>query len=152
MAYSVREERQSLATSLREELDEAERVIIQLRRDNVESFLQLLDSIDDRFTQLQSSGLDLRPEQTRWSSLHSKLQREAGRLMRVVDAASGLGSLRQTNPPAQGMWWHLDAVVAAARRSFIRRLGTTIGTVVAFLATVWVLFTFVIPADANSVL
>ena len=38
MAYSVREERQSLATSLREELDEAERVIIQLRRDNVESF------------------------------------------------------------------------------------------------------------------
>ena len=47
MAYSVREERQSLATSLREDLDEAERVIIQLRRDNVESFLQLLDSIDE---------------------------------------------------------------------------------------------------------
>ena len=64
MAYSVREERQSLATSLREEIDEAERVIIQLRRDNVESFLQLLDSIDDRFTQLQPNGLDLRPEQS----------------------------------------------------------------------------------------
>lgn len=56
MAYSVREERQSLATSLREELDEAERVIIQERQDNVESFLQLLDSIDERFTQLETSG------------------------------------------------------------------------------------------------
>ena len=66
MAYSVREERQSLATSLREELDEAERVIIQVWRDNVESFLQLLDSIEERFTQLETSGLDLRPEQTRW--------------------------------------------------------------------------------------
>ncbi len=76
MAYSVREERQSLATSLREELDEAERVIIQVRRDNVESFLVLLDSIDERFTQLEASGLDLRPEQTRWRGLHSKLQRE----------------------------------------------------------------------------
>ncbi len=47
MAYSVREERQSLATSLREELDEAGRVVIRLRRDNVESFVLLLDSIDE---------------------------------------------------------------------------------------------------------
>ena len=31
MAYSVREERQSLATSLREDLAEAERLIVQLR-------------------------------------------------------------------------------------------------------------------------
>ncbi len=152
MAYSVREERQSLANSLREGLDEAERLIIQLRRDNVESFLQLLDSIDERFTQLEASGLDLRPEQTRWSSLHSKLQREAGRVMRAVDAAGGLEKLRETNSPAQGLWWHLDAVVAADRRRFIRRLGTRLGTVVACLAIVWALFTFVIPADANSVI
>ena len=82
MAYSVREERQSLATSLREDLAEAERLIIQLRRDNVESFLQLSDSIDARFTQLESSGLDLRPEQSRWGSLQSKLRREANRVMR----------------------------------------------------------------------
>ncbi|MDE0312404.1 MAG: hypothetical protein OXI52_09080 [Caldilineaceae bacterium] len=149
MAYSVREERQSLATSLREELDEAERIIIQVRRDNVESFLQLLDSIEDRFAQLASSGLDLRPEQTRWSGLHSKLQREAGRVMRAVDAAGGLAQLRETNSPAQGLWWHLDTVVAAARRRFIRRLGTTVGTVVACLAIVWILFTYVIPARAN---
>ncbi len=152
MAYSVREERQSLANSLREGLDEAERFIIQLRRDNVESFLQLLDSIDERFTQLEASGLDLRPEQTRWSSLHSKLQREAGRVMRAVDAAGGLEKLRETNSPGQGLWWHLDAVVAADRRRFIRRLGTRLGTVVACLAIVWALFTFVIPADANSVI
>ncbi len=152
MAYSVREERQSLATSLREELDEAERVVIQLRRDNVESFLQLLDSIDERFTQLEASGLDLRPEQTRWSGLHSRLQREAGRVMRAVDAAGGLAALRETNPPAQGLWWHLDMVATAARRRFIRRLGTMVGTVAACLAMVWILFTFVIPADANSVI
>ena len=152
MAYSVREERQSLATSLREALDEAESAVIQLRRDNVESFLQLLDSIDERFMQLASSGLDLRPEQTRWHSLHSKLQREAGRVMRAVDAAGGMASLRERNPPAQGLWWHLDAVAAADRRRVIRRLGATIGTVVACLAMVWALFTFVIPADANSVI
>lgn len=152
MAYSVREERQSLATSLREELDEAERAAIQLRGDNVEPFLQLLDGIDERFMQLASSGLDLRPERTRWRSLHGKLQREAGRVMRAVDAAGGMAPLRGRNPPAQGLWWHLDAVAAAERRRVIRRLGTTVGTVVACLAMVWALFTYVIPADANSVI
>ena len=121
MAYSVREERQSLATSMREDLAEAERLIIQLRRDNVESFLQLLDSIDARFTQLESSGMDLRPEQSRWGSLHSKLRREANRVMRLLNAAGGVEKLRQANPPAQGLWWRLDAVVAAARRHFIRQ-------------------------------
>ena len=117
MAYSVREERQGLATSLRDELDEAERLIIQVRRDNVESFLQLLDSIDERFTQLETSGLDLRPEQTRWRGLHSKLQREAGRVMRAVDAAGGLASLRETNHPAQGcggIWTRWSPRPAAA--------------------------------------
>ena len=152
MAYSVRQERQSLATSLRQELDEAERVVIQLRRDNVEPFLQLLDSIDRRFTQLASRGLDLRPEQTRWNSLQGRLQREAGRVMRAADAAGGLASLRARNAPAQGLWWHLDAVAAADRRRSIRRLGAAIGTAVASLALIWSLFTFVIPADANSVI
>ena len=78
--YSVREERQSLATSLRDKLAEAERLILQLRRDNAESYLQLLDSIDECFSQLESSGLDLRPEQARWGSLQSKLRSEAGRV------------------------------------------------------------------------
>ena len=152
MAYSVREERQSLAISLREDLDEAERLIVQLRRHNVESFLQLLDNIEERFTQLESSGLDLRPEQTRWGSLQSKLRSEAGRVKRVLDVAGGLEGLRQANPPALGMWWRLDAVVAAARRHFIRRLGMTVGTISALLAIVWALLTFVFPPDPNTII
>ena len=100
MAYSIREARRSLATSLREDLAEAERLIVQLRRDNVESFLLLLDSIDDRLIELASSGLDMRPEETRWASLQGQLRREAGRVMRVADAAGGLAQLREANPPA----------------------------------------------------
>ncbi len=151
MAYSVREERQSLANSLREDLGEAERMIVQLRRDNVEQFLQLLDRIEDLFVQLESGGLDLRPEYTRWGSLQSKLRREAGRIVRVVDAAGGLEQLRQANPPAEGFWWRLDAVVAEARRRLVRRLGITFGTIVVVLAVVWVLLTFVFPPDPNTV-
>lgn len=151
MAYSVREERQGLATSLREDLAEAERLIVQLRRDNVEAFLQLMDRIDGSFTLLETSGLDLRPEQTRWGSLLSKLSREAGRVMRSIDVAGGLEQLRKANPPAEGMWWQLDAVVATARRRLIRRLGITIGTIAAVLAVVWALLTYVFPPDPNTV-
>ena len=151
MAYSVREERQSLAVSLREDLAKAERAMVQLRRDNVESFLQLLDGIEERFEQLEPSGLDLRTEFTRWFSLQSKLQREASRISRVLDLAGGLEQLRQANLPAQGMWWHLDEVVAAARRRLIRRLGMTTGTIVGILAIVWVLLTFVFPPDPNTI-
>ena len=151
MAYSVREERQGLATSLREDLAEAERLIVQLRRDNVEAFLQLMDRIEESFTLLETSGLDLRPEQTRWGSLLSKLRSEAGRVMRTIDVAGGLDQLRQANPPAEGLWWKLDAVVAAARRRLIRRLGITVGTIAAVLAVVWGLLTFVFPPDADTV-
>ncbi|MCY3993988.1 MAG: hypothetical protein OXF50_22380 [Caldilineaceae bacterium] len=151
MAYSVREERQSLAVSLREDLAEAERMIVQLRRHNVEQFLQLLDLIEERFLELESYGLDLRPEYTRWASLHSKLRREAGRIVRVIDVAGGLDTLRQANPPAEGFWWRLDAVVAESRRRLLRRLGITLGTIVALLVVVWVLLTFVFPPDPNTV-
>ena len=151
MAYSVREERQSLATILRDRLDEAERAVLQLRRDNAESFLVLLDSIEDCFSQLESSGLDLRPEQTRWQSLQGKLRSDAGRIVRVLDGAGGLRQLRTRNSPAQGMWWRLDEVVAANRRNLIRRLSLTFGTVALVAAMVWALFEF-IPVDANTVI
>lgn len=151
MAYSVREERQSLANSLREDIGEAERMIVQVRRDTVEQFLLLLDRIEDRFAQLESSGLDLRPEYTRWGSLQSKLRREAGRIVRVIDVAGGLDQLRKANPPAEGLWWRLDAVVAEARRRLVRRLSITFGTIVGVLALIWVLLTFVFPPDPNTV-
>lgn len=152
MAYSVREERQSLANSLREDLAQAERVIVQVRRDNVAPFLQLLDRIEDRFGQLEASGVDLRPEYTRWTSLHSKLQREAGRVVRAADLAGGLEKLRQNNAPARGAWWHLDTVVAANRRHLIRRLSISVGTIAILLVSIWVLLTYVFPPDPNTVI
>ena len=115
MAYTVREERRSLATSLQDDLAEAERVILQLPTDNVEWFLQRLDRIDEHFIQLESSGLDLRPEQTRRGSFHSKLRSEAGRVTRVLDAAGGLEQLHQANPPAWSAQTIISGVVSSAR-------------------------------------
>lgn len=152
MAYSVREERQSLANSLREDLAQAERVIVQVRRDNVAPFLQLLDRIEDRFGQLEASGVDLRPEYTRWTSLHSKLQREAGRVVRAANLAGGLEKLRQNNAPARGAWWHLDTVVAANRRHLIRRWSISVGTIAILLVSIWALLTYVFPPDPNIVI
>lgn len=151
MAYSVREERQSLATILRDKLDQAERAVLLLRRDNAESFLLLLDGVEECFSQLESSGLDLRPEQTRWLSLQAKLRSDAGPIVRVLDSAGGLRQLRERNFPAHGIWWRLDEVAAANRRNAIRKLGLTFATVALLVVTVWTLFEF-IPVDANTVI
>lgn len=111
-----------------------------------------MDNIQGRFTQLETSGLDLRTEQTRWGSLLSKMHLEAPRIKRVLDLAGGLEQLRQANPPAQGLWWSLDEVVAASRRRTLRRLTRTGASIFAFLAIIWALLTFVFPPDPNTVL
>ena len=151
MAYSVRQERQGIATELRNNLDEAERLIIQLRRENVLAFLRLLDRTEECFGQLESGGVDLRPEQARWTSLHGKLRADAKRIMRVVDNAGGFRQMR-SHSSETGLWWRLDEVVAADRRHLFLKLGTAFGVMVAVLALVWILFEFVIPVDDNTVI
>ena len=69
----------------------------------------------------------------------------------MIDVAGGLNNLRQANPPAEGFWWRLDAVVAESRRRLARRLGTSLGSIVAVLVIIWALLTFVFPPDPNTV-
>jgi hypothetical protein len=59
----------SLAATLREQLDQAERLVVQVDGENVATLLTLLDRIDQMFADLAESGLDLRTEHTRWDSL-----------------------------------------------------------------------------------
>lgn len=151
MAYSVRQERRGLATELRHNLDTAERMVLQLRRDNVRAFLELLDRTEDCFAQLESDGLDLRPEQSRWHSLLWKLKSDAKRVVRVMDTVGGLSHLRESNPDGVGLWWKLDEVVEEERRKLWKRIGMTVGVMVSALVLIWVLLEYIIPVDENTV-
>jgi tetratricopeptide (TPR) repeat protein len=133
MAYSIKEQLRNPVVQLREDLDEAERTVSQLTPANVESFLQLLDRIEQQFTALEASGIDLRGERGRQASLHNRLERQPNVLVSAAARAGGLQKLREQNPPAENFWWHLDAAVTAARRRQIRRFAIVLGALVLFL-------------------
>jgi tetratricopeptide (TPR) repeat protein len=152
MAYSIKENLRNPIVQLREDLDKAERLAPQLNRDNIESFLQLLDRIDAQFPLLENATLDLRPEQSRQISLHSRLERLPNSVVSAAARAGGLAKLRAQNPPASGFWWHLDAQVAAERRQVLRRLLTTIGGLILFFGGIYFIVETFFPPDPNVLL
>lgn len=138
MAYSINEKLTNPNTQLREDLDEAERLVARITSENVERFLQLLDRIDIQLTQLSTnSGLDLRPEKTRQESLLSRVENNPQPIAAAAGRAGGMDKLRARNPNADGFWWRLDALVAAQRRSAARRFTFTIGGIILFFAALY---------------
>lgn len=137
MAYAVRDQRLSPAVRLRQDLSEAERLLPQLNGGTVESFLLTLDRIAQQFEQLADSGLDLRPEESRMESIESRLQRRPGEVANAAARLGGLKRLREQNPPAEHYWWHLDKLANQQRRALIRRLATTVGSVLLVLGLLY---------------
>ncbi|HRJ43853.1 MAG: hypothetical protein KJZ86_08565 [Caldilineaceae bacterium] len=152
MAHSVREQRDSPANQLRARLDEAERAVLRLSANQVESFLIGLDTIAERIQSLEAGGLDLRGERTRQESLVSRLEGEPRLVTAPAAQVGGLAHLRGQNPPATDAWWHLDAVEAEQRKRLFRRLLTSVGVLVGLLLTAYILLTYIFPPDPNAVL
>ena len=146
MAYSIPEQLRNPVNQLRDDLDQAERMVVQLNRETVEPFLQLLDRINSQLTTLADSGIDLRPEQTRQGSLLSRIEGNPQPVVSAAGRAGGMAKLRACNPDSDGFWWRLDAVVAADRQRSARRFTFTIGGIVLFfVALFWVVNTFFPP-------
>lgn len=151
MAYSIRETLRNPVTQLREDLDEAERLVVRVTSENVESFLKLLDRIDAQLTLLSADdGLDLRPERTRQGSLLSRIENNPQPIAAAAGRAGGMAKLRAQNPNAEGFWWRLDAAVAAQRRSAARRFTLTIGGVILFFAAVYFGVNTFFPPDPDA--
>jgi tetratricopeptide (TPR) repeat protein len=134
MAHTVESRSNNPANQLREALDKAERLIVQINAHNAEAFLLLLDQIDQSFDRLAGDNIDLRPEETRWQSLLNRLDSRPNSLVKAAAAAGGLAELRRRNPPAESFWWRLDAVVAERRKRAVRRALLTVGGLVVTVA------------------
>lgn len=152
MAHSVRDHRDSPANQLRARLDEAEIAVLRLRPDQVEGFLTGLDWLEAQFQSLEAGGLDLLGERTRQESLLSQMNGLPQLVTKPAAQVGGLAALRQKNPPASGEWWHLDAVEAEQRRRLMRRLFTSLGTIVGVILAIYITLTYIFPPDPNAVL
>jgi tetratricopeptide (TPR) repeat protein len=122
--------------SLRDALEQAERQIVRLDRENIKPFLIGLDRIEQMFAEYGQDKGAVRAEETRWESLRSRLSANPGLVVTAAANAGGLAKLRSQMPPALGPWWHLDAAVAQGRIQMLRRAAMIIGAI-AVVALVW---------------
>jgi tetratricopeptide (TPR) repeat protein len=132
------------ADELREILASLEERQPQLKSFNAEqarSFLLDLDRLDALFHELEAAGLDLLPEQGRFQSLQSRLQKKAALLLRLLGGPAALNALRPTPaPPAEKWWWHLDQLAAAQQQRLLRQLVLIVGVIALFVGGLVVLF------------
>lgn len=151
MAYSVVTKLNNPTNRLRDALDRAEKMIVSVNKETVESFLLLLDEIDQMFEELSQQNIDLRPEQGRWQSLINRVFSKPLPIVRAAAKAGGFAALRKKNPPAENQWWRLDEIVYQRRRqSAARFLAITliIGGILA--AVLWGVNTL-FPPDPTAV-
>ncbi|HXF63674.1 MAG TPA: hypothetical protein VNK95_18770 [Caldilineaceae bacterium] len=137
MAYTVESRTSNPANELRDALDKAERLVVQLDRQNIEEFLVLLDSIERMFEQLTQDQVDLRPEEVRWQSLLNRINSRPGDIVKAAAAAGGMATLRAEHPPAESFWWHLDREVARRRKQMLTRAAVSLGALALAVAAIW---------------
>jgi tetratricopeptide (TPR) repeat protein len=128
---------------LRDALEQAERQIVRLDRTNVQEFLVHLDQIEQMWTAYDDPAA-MRSEEARWQSLLKRITTSPQLLTAAIAQVGGLTKLRSQNPPATGLWWHVDEQVAAQRNQTWRRLGILVGVVALVVLAFWIINNFVL--------
>lgn len=132
---------------VRETLDEAERLVSNLRACGAEALrlLPLLDRVSEELTQLEAAGVDVRAERVRFETVLRQLRSRQSRF--VAQTGAALRQKRATVQPDQShWWWFLDQAVAQQRRTRLRRALSWGLAVIGLLAVAaWAYDRFVAP-------
>jgi len=90
--------------------------------DSALAILRGLDRAYDLLAELESRGMDLRPERTRLTTLEGQLQRRASDVQRALRPIGGFAGAREAvHGEHVGWWWHLDKRIREKRGRKIRR-------------------------------
>ncbi len=104
--------------------------MVQVDGKTIDEFLTLLDNIEQQFETLGKESPELRPERSRWESLLNRINSQPGPIVHAANVAGGMDKLRAAHPPAESFWWYLDREVTIRRIRSVRRLLTTVVTIV----------------------
>ena len=139
--HFIRAEPRTPADDVRKILDEAEVMLASLRSagsDTIE-ILRMLDSASDALEELETLGVDVRPERGRFEAVQRRLSREKRRFVRQVGGA--LEKERaSTQPDRERQWWYLDEALVEERRRRLRRLLTWGAVALVLLVVVGVVY------------
>ena len=113
------------ADDLREVLRQCELKVVALKGAGAQAvdFLRLMDKVQSLFTKLETTGVDLRAEQSRWETIGRQLHSQAKVLVREIHKVGDLKHLQETiKPSSDRWWWFLDQEVNRQRQQSIRRI------------------------------
>lgn len=110
------------ADCVREQLDEVERVVSNLRGTGprVLGLLHILDQVAEGLAELEAAGVDMRAERVRFETVQMQLRRRQGRLLAEAGAAFQ-EERAAVRPDRARWWWFLDEAVSQQRMRRLRR-------------------------------
>jgi tetratricopeptide (TPR) repeat protein len=123
-ALGLPPEKLTPADNLRETLRQCELKTVALKGSGAEAIglLKLMDKAQSLFDQLETKGIDLRAERSRWETIERQLCSRAALLVREIQTAGGLAQLRETTEPTPDRWWwFLDEEVRHRRQQAFKR-------------------------------
>ncbi len=100
---------------------------------------RLLDEVVALMAELEAAGVDVKPEQTRLTTVQGILRRKAAQFVREANKGEGLRAAREhVHPPPDHWWWYLDDLVARQRRQRARRVvGIALGVALLIVGLGW---------------
>lgn len=141
------------ADELRELLASSEKLVASLRGsgEGVLGLLENMDRLDALWPELESAGVDLRPEAGRWETLQAAVRRRGRQLVKELRPSGGLPALRAQRRPDgnAGWWWYLAESTAAADRRRGLRAGLIAAGVLLAGVAITFLFERLFPVDPN---
>ena len=132
--YFVPSEAHTSAVKVREMLDDAEKLVVRMRKvgPQVLTLLHLLDGILDALLEIAETGIDLRPEQSRFQTVQRRLDGQKARFL--AEAGEAFQEERSAlQPDRERWWWFLDEMLAEQRKRRLRKALTTAGIVAGVL-------------------
>jgi tetratricopeptide (TPR) repeat protein len=129
------------ADNVRETLNDAERLVANLRRagPQVVELLRLFDEIADGLEELEAEGMDVRVERSRFETVQLQLDSRKGRFL--TEAGRAFDEARKAAQPDRGRWWwFVDQERAQERRQKLRRTLVIGAVVIGLLVVVGVLY------------
>lgn len=143
------------ADEVREILSGLEECQVKVKTLNSAQALNLLrdlDQINLLFKQLESTGLDLLPEQSRLTTVQAQLKKQAGSLLKALGGAATLAQDRPVPPPStEQWWWYVDELVVAQRKQLGQRIIVGLVIVLALIGGVVLLFQTVLAPSPEAV-
>jgi len=139
------------ADELRDLLTASEKLVVDLRSNpaGAISLLENLDRLSQLWPELETAGVDLRPEAGRWETLQASVRRHARELTRELHSRGGLAKLRaEHHLDGEGeWWWHLDEAVVAQTKQRLLRTGMILVAVLLVGTAAYFLLHLLFPVD-----